>query len=198
MVALLKLAPSGFPTHNSLKIAFIHLDSKYSIFCPKKTKGRATDSSNAADVWRVMCKDVYNMKRSGVHGPEMTELVDRIVLRAIPAQPAPPCPRGQAALPRPRAPPSEPPVPDFAEFSDVDSALEEMEISDSDVDDDVEVVKVTCRCPDCLAGVPSAAIGGQRRETEISKPTAQKPTRRLRGKQSLKVQAAPPKSRRRK
>lgn len=55
---LLQLAPSGFPTHASLRESFELCGGKYKTFDDEKGHGRSTTAGRAADVWRKMCGDI--------------------------------------------------------------------------------------------------------------------------------------------
>jgi len=71
---LLELARTGFPTHTSLREAFVHCDEKYGIF-ESTGRGRHDLANDAADVWRKMCRDVYNMAKSKVFPSDLGDVV---------------------------------------------------------------------------------------------------------------------------
>jgi hypothetical protein len=78
--SILTLAPSGFPTHASLREAFELCDEKFKIFDDEKGHGRHTTAARAADVWRKMCGDVYQMAKTGIYEAKIQPLIDCIVL----------------------------------------------------------------------------------------------------------------------
>ena len=82
LAALIALAPSGFPTMCSLRDALIVCDERFAIFkvSAGRTRGRLTEAAFAADVWRKMCRDVYNMQKSGVVAADMKDLAKLIDL----------------------------------------------------------------------------------------------------------------------
>ena len=57
---LLDLAPSGFPSHGCVRATLMELQIRYSLFCTDKKDVTLWPKLNtAADMWRIMCKDVY-------------------------------------------------------------------------------------------------------------------------------------------
>jgi len=89
LVELIKLAPTGFPTHVSLRETFQLADSKYNIL-EDEGMGRFDAASKAADRWRKMCGDVYQFKKSGVYDAALEPLVSLIQIRSCAASPSPP------------------------------------------------------------------------------------------------------------
>ena len=202
LVELIKLAPTGFPTHVSLRETFQLADSKYNIL-EDEGMGRFDAASKAADRWRKMCGDVYQFKKSGVYDAALEPLVSLIQIRSSTASPAsttPPAskaPSEAASSASPVAPlaasatssvaPAKIPeigaaLRDFPEFEDFDT--EAAAVDDSD--DEVELVRVICLCPDCVTPVPSAVAGGQRPQPQPQAETAKSiSTYRLRCKTTL-------------
>ena len=63
LVPLLKQAPSGFPTFHSVRQVLHMLHTKYNILGDIPEKQEFSYVSDAADKWRIMCKDVYEQKK---------------------------------------------------------------------------------------------------------------------------------------
>ena len=113
---LLEAAPSGFPSQASLRNVFLLADSKFQILGIDE-KWRFKECNNAADLWRKMCADVYNLakniKDNSNFPQELQDLMSMIDLKATER-----CPGGgmattgaaesaapSDALPTPRTPP---------------------------------------------------------------------------------------------
>ncbi|CAK0789995.1 unnamed protein product [Prorocentrum cordatum] len=141
---LLKRAPSGFPTFASLRDAFIALDAEWSIFGVTCAKGRHQSARDASDIWRKMCRDVYDHAKSGVNPESLNELVGCIQLGraggAASGSQGQPAPSSDAATGH-----------KFADFSS---------------SSDVEITSIKCTCPVCAVPVPAAKAVAQRKETE--------------------------------
>ena len=86
LTALLKLCPSGFPSHSDLRKGFILVQKKFHVFdCSEANLDRV--AAESANTWRTMTRDVYTLKKNSVEvEPDLKKLVDLIVLR--PATPA--------------------------------------------------------------------------------------------------------------
>ncbi len=146
---LLQEAPTGFPTHTSLRDTFVVCDAKWGIFGKHGCdKGRYQAARDASDAWRKMCKDIYDYKKLGIYPPELKALVDLVqthppdaCLDLVPLQGAPTDAVQQKAA-------TDAPL-QFAEFSD----------------SDCELIRMTCKCPDCMLEIPSASSGAQRVDT---------------------------------
>ena len=65
LMELVRLAPTGFPAHASVREALLQLDSRFNIFAGQSNTFKV--ASDAADVWRVMCRDLYDLKK--IRGP---------------------------------------------------------------------------------------------------------------------------------
>jgi hypothetical protein len=170
--ALLVLAPTGFPTHASLKKPFLEWNQTCGLFgCTAKNADSVI--SEAADRWRAMCKDVYGMAKAKQvsTNPLVQELIDTIIMSDS-TETAPVANNLVAGCPN------------------FDALL--TELPDGSESDAVQIVKEICRCPECEAKrakggptavvhheepppTPSPAKGGQRRETR-PKDTGNKDT----------------------
>ena len=59
---LLGVAPTGFPSQASVRDSLLLLQKDHNIFqCQPHMEEKRADE--AADIWRVMCKDLYNIKK---------------------------------------------------------------------------------------------------------------------------------------
>lgn len=211
---LLGLAPTGFPTHSSMRESFELTDSQYDIL-PKSAVGRRHTAGKAADVWRKMCADLYRMRKDGVYDPSLEDLVSCIVIqRASTVSSAATSAKSEASSsggtastevppsPITSAPAGEMSMPNFPDFSDVESQVlvSDDEGTCDDVGicyDEVEIVHIRCQCPDCQVPVPEAAIGGQKRATmalpaAIAATSSWIPTHRLRAKTTLQAPTSAP------
>lgn len=185
LLVLLGLAPTGFPTHSSLRDSFLQVDEKYGIL--DTSQPRFHSAGKVADIWRKMCADIYQMKKSGVFNDRLRLLVDAIAMRASSSALLTTSPAASPAAASPAASPAalaDPPaacpakvaappaslLPVFAEFSDNGSQGEDSE-DDSSMNwekeeedgDNVVIMSMSCQCSDCQAPIPSAAIGGQKK-----------------------------------
>ena len=80
--SLLQLAPSGFPAHSSVRSALLALHKSQGVLgCEKRHAFKV--AGEAADVWRIMCKDVYNLRKGNgkVHVEGVEELVSLIEIQ---------------------------------------------------------------------------------------------------------------------
>jgi hypothetical protein len=67
--ALLGLAPSGFPSHKLLRLTLFQLAEKYTIFEDVPPRLHWKCASEAADVWKVVCRHVYELRKKGCQCP---------------------------------------------------------------------------------------------------------------------------------
>ena len=81
LAILLKMAPTGFPSHADLRNTFMVLDKKHGIFGTTE-KAQFRVATEATEIWRVMCKDVYNMAKGEDRkvDAEFKDLVEIITL----------------------------------------------------------------------------------------------------------------------
>jgi hypothetical protein len=186
LTALLKLAPSGFPSHGLLRQALLELHTSERIFERVGADNAWKVATEAADLWRVMCKHVYNVSKSTniptslVHLCGLIKHAETTRSHACPAAPGPSepaTPRGGATFPSFDEELADPEGNDEAE---ADVEIMEGETVDCDADamdeSDVELVSQFCMCPDCVkkrgpiaiedVEVPSCRRGGQRQETQ--------------------------------
>ena len=133
LLKLLELAPSGFPTHTSMREALLLCDDRFAILALADSS-RLERAAVAADVWRKMAKDVYNMAKAGTHGahpPMLKDMVDMIDLSHREGS-SPHSSRSGAAAPA---------LPDFASFAESeceDEALVVLLSDDDDYDDNAK------------------------------------------------------------
>ena len=74
---LLTLAPTGFPSHPDLRRAFVILNQRFNALQVSQRQEEKA-ASEAADKWRIMCRDVYNAtkkKNKEGYSDAMTELI---------------------------------------------------------------------------------------------------------------------------
>lgn len=80
LVGLLKVAPSGFPSHTDLRSALAHLQVRHGILADDKLVTQ-TLSDDATEAWRLMAKHIYTLaKNPGTCVPSLRSLVAKIVL----------------------------------------------------------------------------------------------------------------------
>ena len=80
---LLKVAPTGFPSHSDLKATFVKLHKKEQVFEGVRTDDAGKTlkaATEAADIWRIMCRDLYNLRKLEVKDHKVQFLVDMIEL----------------------------------------------------------------------------------------------------------------------
>ena len=132
----------------------------------------------ASDMWRVMCRDLYNLKKgSPTHEvPEVQELLDLIEL---PTQADTTSRETSTTTEKPTAELS---LDKVASMFDVDLC------SVSSDEENPTILQIVCKCDACnpkrtAAPVASATQGGQRADTNLSDPTTVvKPKHRVRRK----------------
>ena len=150
LTSLLLRAPTGFPTFASLRDTFVECDARWNVFGSACLRSRYQAARDASDTWRKMCRDVYDFAKSGVCPPEASNLIKCIDLNAdTPREPSAESSRAAHSIASRPDPAVE--TPQFAEFTDSSS--------------DVEIVSLSCKCPDCLVPIPGAKSGAQRHET---------------------------------
>ena len=128
LLKFLQLAPAGFPGHTHVRQACISIDEEFDICCIGK-KSRFRAASEASDCWRKMLKDCVAVKRSANWPKELDKLMAAVGASGDEMSVTSPGP-GQS----PTA------DPDDAEGADDAS--------------DVELVKVICKCPECMSVQP--------------------------------------------
>ena len=197
LTALLRLAPTGFPSLGRLRQALETLHWRFNIFGP------CADASNisllatlASDRWRIQCKDVYRLALRKMSGtpppPELAQLVSMIQCES------------HATSPRdspPAAAPKACPVTAFSvkwpSFDGLDDDVGYPSDTEPDANDDeactltsmepgagddeeCTLISMHCKCSLCTAkvidipsdgeeaamSIPSAAKGGQAKETK--------------------------------
>ena len=152
------------------------IHTKHKIFGDVTQLGKCT--SDVADIYRIMCKDVYNLKRGAVKRipKQVADLVAPIQLPSPAGSAASASATPAALADSEQAAPQTSHQPDCLDFPDFDDIPESTE----DNSDDPEITSLTCNCPTCQAKkngenklesvskqleIPSAARGGQRAQT---------------------------------
>ena len=161
---ILKLAPTGFPSHGLLRQTLQELHEKHTIFDGVDKTNVWRVATDAADTFRVMCKHIYNWSKNGTPPEDFKHLVDLIT---------------------PSTPAKKRPAITFPEFDDDDEDENEVEVtkercmcpacmaskpaeifavegSDENQEDDEAAASDT----DMDIDIPSSVRGGQRQETE--------------------------------
>ena len=180
---LLEVAPTGFPAHKCLLETFELLHARHGILsCDSRFVLRA--ATLATENWRVMTKHIYN---AALSNKKLTgRLQELVAIIKLPSQ------SSQESLQLDQA--SDEPGPSAAEMDAkaVENLFPQMQHEDGEPaatdmdssDDDVIFCGEKCRCPMCcptiqvdddeaeahdqLMAIPSAAIGGQKRETKAN------------------------------
>ena len=80
LMALLAVCPSAFPCHSGVRAALIEIDDKMLIIgCDRRFQHKI--ASEAADIWRVMCKDLYDLKKNPrAELPELQSILDAVTI----------------------------------------------------------------------------------------------------------------------
>ena len=157
LLALLGLAPTGFPAQASVRDALVKLHSQHAVFdCDSRMVLRY--ASEAADVWRIMCRDCYELKKKKCRNPTLQSLMDLIELPA----------RSSSSADLDVACASS--APDTLVDDDNSSgALNAVDVlslfpsfADFDHDaasgDDIEITGMTCTCEHCIGGAAGALV----------------------------------------
>jgi hypothetical protein len=188
---LLKLAPSAFPSHPDLRRTFVILNQRFHVLQVSQRQEEKA-ASEAADKWRIMCKDVYNAskkKNKEDYGKAMTELI--ALLHPGPDEDdeevdtVDTVAEASTAVAENKNECSTQYLPEFPNFDELDKEVSESTANEGalascatcstvESGSDVEIVKEVCNCPACKAKesevppVPNAAIGGQRLQTRTT------------------------------
>ena len=187
---LLKLAPTGFPTHASLRQVFEKLHNKYRILGQITPKQEWPAIADATDKWRVMCKDIYELKKKTAPPPELKPLTDLIELPtgaasaegvATAATADKSAPETAASEGNASAASASTTVQGWPDFTALDceepTMCDTCEIVDPDA---VTIINEICKCPQCSVPVPSPLPSGQKKETRAA-DAERRPRMPLRG-----------------
>jgi len=152
---LLEFAPPGFPSHSSLKNVFLELNKDFKILdCPEKFAHKC--AASAADIWRIMCKDVYDLAKgkSKNNKDELQKLVDIIALGLRTADHAAEAPAAEMARLKTREDVDQLFGLDDLEDGETDAMTDDADVGDkldADECDEVLITAEICNCPDCRA-----------------------------------------------
>ena len=214
---LVHIAPSGFPSWSRLRQALESLAREFKIF---DGQDAFRLSMLAADRWRIMAKDIYNLARSGyAEETNILPVVKKIQLD-FPDTAGEPAPTALVA-----ATSSSSGEANAQALQDLFPSLEGLDdgasdpgqVSDDDTLEFVEMVSWVCKCAECLASeaaaaaavddviavsdgendvmiVPDAGRGGQKRETKglDDENTPQPKRRMISGKRAAPEYDTPP------
>ena len=189
LLHLLTVAPTGFPAHADLRMTFLKLndDEECRIFGHLGTVQPWHVANEAADVWRLMCRHLYNQKRSGKAGSAaLHELLDIIIMPTREEKPDGP-PTDDRIEPSVAA---SPPHDNIVEPAVAASAASDI---DTDEDYDCEITREMCMCPLCATAIsisssdeeataaaasdlpiPDPRSGKQRKDTAANRTRAMK------------------------
>ena len=78
LTIILTLCNTGFPSHPNLRQALTILHTRYQIF--KDCSNVFKVAYNAAAMWRLMCRHIYNRRKEGDEEPSLQSLISLIVL----------------------------------------------------------------------------------------------------------------------
>ena len=157
--ALLALAPSGFPSLVSVRSALLRLNEEFGVLGVGKAADPFGAADAAANVWRIMCSDLYSMKKDAVKcgSAIIQELLAMIHLPSASSE----CVESGGAdgadgtgAPQPLADSFQVALADIeeleAELRDRTSyAANCANCTCSGDDDDVVIVCISCNCPSC-------------------------------------------------
>ena len=150
LMELLRLAPTGFPAHGNLRTSLLILEKQWNIF---DLEGRGLDklsrdvhawqmATAAADVWRMICRHLYNRARdsktSDALEPMLSLIELPIVVKASPTSVA------------------------MTNVSQLESMFPTFELGSAgegdDDDDEPEITHEKCCCPGCTSMAEAQAI----------------------------------------
>ena len=197
---LVRLAPTGFPSHSCVREAMMLLHARFKIFGDIGNTFKV--ANDAASNWRTMTRHIYDMAKDGVKEPVLQHLIDMIELPleeqttdlenhagggggsgADSGGGEEMCAQRVKSM-----------FPDFGDVDDAWSVPDEEEPSSNE--DDCQITHVVCKCAECSGKssqhdhieIPSAKRGGQRAETVgPKKKPAKKETRQPTGSIVLPV-----------
>ena len=215
---LLTMCPSGFPAQNNVSEALAMLQEKHQVFgqlTPTQVRKTCTE---AADIWRTMCKHVYNLSKEKPW-PKLVENLCKIIIHPG-TKPDSPRDMGSdsalsdtqlsSALPDTQPGSALPEtIPDTLSPEEVENMWPKHEVDIDDISDDsasgsVEIMDVTCKCPECAGAevpssskepctrtvpVPAAKKGAQRTET-VKTDSKRGPMKRPSAKRGMKRPSA--------
>ena len=161
---LLSVAPSGFPNQQGVKNVLMELHRQHGILeCePRFVEKVAADS---ADVWRVMCKDVYDLRKLRCPEPSpklraLMGLIDTGIERASSADSL--CGTlldGTDSDVAPSKPGRDIKVADVHRLFGFMKGDGKEELDDEELDDDVQIVAMKCKCATCHARARHRELG---------------------------------------
>jgi hypothetical protein len=130
---LLSQAPTGFPSHSSLRSTFLTLQESHNIFGELQPSQQFKIANHSADVWRIMCKDVYNLSKLKTIPPAAIALCNLIEKSTeSPSKKAGEEMAGSGS-------------DAFLDPATIDDMFPHMDESSSDA----EIVEIRCRCQRC-------------------------------------------------
>eukprot|EP00959_Pyramimonas_sp_CCMP1952_P160034 3347301-Pyramimonas_sp.AAC.1 len=154
---LLELAPSGFPSHVDVRSTFAKLQKRYGIFSSDNVVNeRALDESTAA--WRLMAKQIYNLKKNDIDIPSLRNLTAIIKL---PGE-VPESSGGDTSSSRGTSSERPPPekalnLEDVEQLYNVGDNQSEEECYEAE-DVECQMLSMTCHCPECAKMRSSSGI----------------------------------------
>ena len=162
--ALLTVAPNGFPAHGDIRQCLLSMQEKSSVLKTSNQTAFAA-ATEAANVWRVMMRDVYDLRKNNkpIGNTRIQELVDMIHISHSTSS----APRDEVASPTSLGVTLTPTAPRTSR-----SAIDELALMFPDLDGDTklsdhddasseaEITSMVCTCPLChpTFGVPSGHV----------------------------------------
>ena len=183
LTSLLTLCPSGFPAQDNLAYTLAMLQENMNVFGQLTAPQAHKTCANAAEIWRTMCKHVYNLSKEKIWPTRVNNLCAIIIhpqkpssSTAMGSNSALPDTQLDSALPDTQPGSALPDtIPDTLSPQEVDDMWPKHDVDADDISDDsgsVELLDVKCNCSECTGvaasrtvPVPVAKEGAQRIET---------------------------------
>ena len=185
LALLIEVAATGFPSHPCLKTSLQQLHQKYNIF--GQTARLEKLSCDSTDRWRIMCRRLYDLAKSGTAAPGLESLITQIILPTTESR-AESRAEVRAKIPEEGAGDEAGGVgpPQHLSAQDVQDLFPNMENMDGehtdasdelmtearhevrtqvmtamevDVDEELDIMAFTCRCPECCPKDPLQEVG---------------------------------------
>ena len=183
LTSLLTLCPSGFPAQDNLAYTLAMLQENMNVFGQLTAPQAHRTCANAAEIWRTMCKHVYNLSKEKIWPTRINNLCAIIIhpqkpssSTAMGSNSALPDTQLDSALPDTQPGSALPDtIPDTLSPQEVDDMWPKHDVDADDISDDsgsVELLDVKCNCSECTGvaasrtvPVPVAKKGAQGIET---------------------------------
>ena len=168
LTSLLTLCPSGFPAQANLAHTLAMLQKNMKVFGQLTAPQAHKTCADAAELWRTMCKHVYNLSKEKIWPTRVNNLCAIIIhppkpssSTAMGSNSALPDTQLDSALPDTQPGSALPDtIPDTLSPQEVDDMWPKHDVDADDISDDsgsVELLDVKCNCSECT-GVAAITI----------------------------------------